>query len=130
MGMQSDGEEGVVYVNNQLRFTVKYHRPEGMPDVYRIVGVEAEPVSVAAGAEFDGEYQRADADEIEWSYSVEWEESGLLWRERWDPILALPEAYMNAHVKTFFISLALGTAPWPPVFHRHSFRVLQSCCLV
>jgi len=37
------------------------------------------------------------------------QESPLLWRERWNPILTLPEAVTTAHLQTFFISLLLGT---------------------
>jgi hypothetical protein len=33
----------------------------------------------------------------------------VLWRERWDPLLTLPDVITSAHLKTFFISLLLGS---------------------
>lgn len=108
VGDEEYGEAGVPYVFNHYRFIVRYHQPDDMPNVYRIVGLEVEPESVLFGTHpEDGELQPASADAIHWSYEVIWVSSPLLWRERWDPILALPTAVTDAHLKTFFISLLL-----------------------
>jgi transmembrane 9 superfamily member 2/4 len=123
-----------VYVNNHLRLTVLYHRPvlsparlhaaaaaareaaggspsPGVPEVFRVVGFEVEPMSAAHGlrpgeqvsplscAALEGPPSGAaprrsppqpvdKGETITFTYSVDFRESDLPWATRWDPLLA------------------------------------------
>jgi transmembrane 9 superfamily protein 2/4 len=97
-------------VNNHLAFTVKYHKPEGLPG-WRIVGFEVVPYSVLSsvidstcksGADFDAdkypeqkmELSKANAGlALSWSYSVKWiEDKDVAWSSRWDHYLRSSDA--------------------------------------
>eukprot|EP00736_Rhodelphis_marinus_P012645 Rmarinus@m.676 len=108
-----------VYVNNHLRFVMKYHdpnKPENVGTDYvshscRIVGFEVEPISIqykwadddhtsVVPAESNGVTsagQRVDVEtaEIIWTYSVDWEESPVRWASRWDTYMMTAES--NIH---------------------------------
>eukprot|EP00906_Rhabdomonas_costata_P007205 RCo010364 len=92
-------------VNNHLAFTIKYHKPEGLPG-WRIVGFEVVPYSIespvldrlcSSGKEFDPDNRHVQTMEIgkehqtehiTWSYSVRWvEDRDVAWSSRWDHYL-------------------------------------------
>eukprot|EP00906_Rhabdomonas_costata_P012444 RCo017857 len=97
-------------LNNHLAFTIKYHKPEGLPG-WRIVGFEVVPYSVLSsvidskckpGVEFDPEHQpvqplKLSKEEagivLAWSYSVKWvEDKEVAWSSRWDHYLRSSDA--------------------------------------
>eukprot|EP00667_Euglena_gracilis_P004133 EG_transcript_4153 len=98
-------------VYNHLAFTVKIHKPEGLPG-WRIVGFEVVPYSVdsesvdkscVTGQDFDPEKfgpqtviaappEKA-TKFISWSYSVHWvEDKEVAWSSRWDHYLKSSDA--------------------------------------
>jgi len=101
----------ITEVNNHLAFTVKVHKPEGLPG-WRIVGFEVTPHSVEStaidtdcvpGKPFEPEkYPRqkliaSPPDQatkfISWSYSVSWvEDRDVAWVSRWDHYLRSSDA--------------------------------------
>eukprot|EP00667_Euglena_gracilis_P004747 EG_transcript_4771 len=108
-------------VNNHLSFTIKYHKPEGLPG-FRIVGFNVVPYSVDSdsiekhckpGAEWQPEtyspqtviwkpIERATT-HVTWSYSVKWEEDPETpWSTRWDHYLKSADA-SNAKIHWFSI---------------------------
>eukprot|EP00906_Rhabdomonas_costata_P012446 RCo017861 len=97
-------------LNNHLAFTIKYHKPEGLPG-WRIVGFEVVPFSISTatidkeckpGKEFDPEKfpvqtmeltPEASAKSVSWSYSVKWvEDKEVAWSSRWDHYLRSSDA--------------------------------------
>jgi transmembrane 9 superfamily protein 2/4 len=98
-------------VNNHLAFTVKIHKPDGLPG-WRIVGFEVVPYSVESSridseCTADGDF---DADKyppqtlvvtppseatksLSWSYSLHWvEDKEVAWSSRWDHYLKSSDA--------------------------------------
>lgn len=109
LGFSSGGK---IYINNHLRFIIKYHQPSlsageaidalaAEKGKYRIVGFEVESFSVKHQLNDRGtvseevcakvdraEYQPAGRDDrITFTYDVEFKVSDLAWATRWDPIL-------------------------------------------
>ena len=92
-------EPGKPYVNNHLRFIVKYHKSE-LYSGARIVGFEVEAYSVkhSYNGEWDAKAPKltsvplrpdlppmpAWAPEIVFTYDVVWEYSDIAWASRWD----------------------------------------------
>ena len=92
-------EPGKTYVNNHLRFIVKYHKSETFPGA-RIVGFEVEAYSVKHT--YEGEWNPKDpkltsvplrpdlppmpavSNEVIFTYDVVWEHSDIAWASRWD----------------------------------------------
>eukprot|EP00668_Euglena_longa_P015985 GGOE01020181.1.p1 GENE.GGOE01020181.1~~GGOE01020181.1.p1 ORF type:complete len:639 (-),score=223.00 GGOE01020181.1:442-2358(-) len=108
-------------VNNHLAFTIKIHKPEGLPG-WRIVGFEVVPYSVDSqyidsdcilGKPFEAEKYPpqtliASPPEkgttfISWSYSVSWvEDKEVAWSSRWDHYLKSSDA-SDANIHWFAI---------------------------
>ena len=98
-------------VNNHLSFTVKIHKPEGLPG-WRIVGFEVVPYSIDSARidtdcspdqEFDAEKYPPQTviasppsqatKSISWSYSLMWsEDKEVAWSSRWDHYLKSSDA--------------------------------------
>eukprot|EP00906_Rhabdomonas_costata_P025424 RCo036351 len=98
-------------VNNHLSFTIKYHKPEGVPG-YRIVGFNVIPYSVESGhidkdcrpgVEWQPDQfapqlvvhtpKEKATTTFSWSYSVKWEEDAdVAWSSRWDHYLKSADA--------------------------------------
>jgi transmembrane 9 superfamily protein 2/4 len=92
-------EAGTAYVNNHLRFIVKYHRSDTFSGA-RIVGFEVEAYSVKHT--YEGVWNPKDpkltsvplrpdlppmpaiSNEIIFTYDVVWEHSDIAWASRWD----------------------------------------------
>eukprot|EP00308_Calcidiscus_leptoporus_P021395 CAMPEP_0119373146 /NCGR_PEP_ID=MMETSP1334-20130426/23659_1 /TAXON_ID=127549 /ORGANISM="Calcidiscus leptoporus, Strain RCC1130" /LENGTH=626 /DNA_ID=CAMNT_0007390823 /DNA_START=79 /DNA_END=1959 /DNA_ORIENTATION=+ len=92
-------DPGKPYINNHLRFIVKYHRSDTFSGA-RIVGFEVEAYSVKHT--FEGEWNEqapkltsvplrpdlapmpAWSNEIIYTYDVVWESSDIAWASRWD----------------------------------------------
>uniref|UniRef100_A0A7S1NLI2 Transmembrane 9 superfamily member n=1 Tax=Eutreptiella gymnastica TaxID=73025 RepID=A0A7S1NLI2_9EUGL len=108
-------------VNNHLSFTIKYHKPEGVPG-YRIVGFNVLPYSIASehidvSCKGDKpwrpdsfgpqtvifEPKESATQAISWSYSIRWEEEfEVAWSSRWDHYLTSADA-SNAKIHWFSI---------------------------
>ena len=108
-------------VYNHLAFTIKYHKPEGVPG-YRIVGFNVLPYSVESAKIVEeckpGQSWRpetyppqtvvfepleAATRSLSWSYSIKWEEDpDVVWRSRWDHYLTSADA-SNAKIHWFSI---------------------------
>eukprot|EP00667_Euglena_gracilis_P004537 EG_transcript_4562 len=123
-------KEAPTTVNNHLAFTVKIHKPSGLPG-WRIVGFEVKPFSVESskidtqctpGQDFDPAPLPAQtvvvspADQatkaISWSYSIHWaEEPDVAWSSRWDHYLKSqdgPTIHWFGIVTSSLIVLCLG----------------------
>lgn len=98
-------QAGKTYVNNHLDIVLKYHQPTP-GGIYRVVGFEVTPKSIAKGnykftekvcAITDGKPQEvvAGENEILWTYSVRWEESEIPWASRWDTYLAMKDVQIH-----------------------------------
>jgi transmembrane 9 superfamily protein 2/4 len=92
-------EPGTAYVNNHLRFIVKYHKSDTFSGA-RIVGFEVEAYSVKHT--YEGEWNAKDpkltsvplrpdlppmkaiSNEVIFTYDVVWEHSDIAWASRWD----------------------------------------------
>ena len=92
-------EPGTAYVNNHLRFIVKYHKSDTFSGA-RIVGFEVEAYSVKHT--YEGEWNPKDpkltsvplrpdlppmpavSNEVIFTYDVVWEHSDIAWASRWD----------------------------------------------
>jgi len=92
-------EAGKTYINNHLRFIVKYHKSETFPGA-RIVGFEVEAYSVQHS--YEGAWNAKEpkltsvplrpdlppmpawSPEIVFTYDVVWEHSDIAWASRWD----------------------------------------------
>ena len=118
-------EAGKAYVNNHLRFIVKYHKSETFPGA-RIVGFEVEAYSVQHS--YDGVWNpkepkltsvplRPDlppmpawAPEVVFTYDVVWEHSDIAWASRWDLYLYMGDdqvhwfSILNSLVIVFLLS--------------------------
>jgi len=108
-------------VNNHLSFTIKYHKPEGIPG-YRVVGFTVVPHSIRSDiidkhCRPDTEWQpdhhppqpvvwtpveRA-TPAVSWSYSIRWEEDPeTAWSTRWDHYLKSADS-SNSKIHWFSI---------------------------
>jgi len=113
-------------VYNHLAITVEYHRPVyknsalGDEETYRIVGFISVPHSVqhpagapaCGGDSFSPEdfppLAVADADKIQWSYSIHWKENeNTEWATRWDVILRSAAADKKIHWFSILNSLLI-----------------------
>merc|ERR1719453_197614 len=101
------------YLNNHLRFIVKYHKSEQFPGA-RIVGFEVEAYSVKH--EYQGVWNEKEpkltsvplrpdlppmpawSPEIVFTYDVVWEHSDIAWASRWDLYLYMECEGTEAHV--------------------------------
>lgn len=112
-------DNGKVYLNNHLHFTILYHR-DATTDLARIVGFEVEPFSVAHKYEgswhddddddhhpvklttCDAEAQRyvspkdpklqiAEGKEVVFTYDVVYKASDIRWASRWDTYLLMTD---------------------------------------
>ncbi|KAE9551690.1 hypothetical protein FO519_005095 [Halicephalobus sp. NKZ332] len=94
-------EDGKVYVNNHLEILLKYHKPQH-DEVYRVVGFEVQPKSIASskftfqedgkcsfGENLESQEVVDGTNEIAWTYSIRWEESDIPWASRWDVLLQM-----------------------------------------
>lgn len=93
-------EERYRRINNHIRFNVKFHRNEEEFQGIRIVGFEAEPLSVKhMYTKWDGVNTKLSTCQIGmrwqpqyvdspgvvvWTYDVNWEASDIKWASRWD----------------------------------------------
>ncbi|KAL5107733.1 Transmembrane 9 superfamily member 4 [Taenia crassiceps] len=92
-------KENEVYLNNHLKFSVKYHEVNGR---YRIVGATVEPMSIRSEDVIqneDGTCKIADGEraplplkpgtwaKFSFTYEVEWIVSDIEWASRWDVYL-------------------------------------------
>merc|ERR1719389_1653219 len=118
-------EAGRTYVNNHLRFIVKYHKSELFPGA-RIVGFEVEAYSVQHS--YDGVWNAKEpkltsvplrpdlppmpawAPEVIFTYDVVWESSDIAWASRWDLYLYMGDdqvhwfSILNSLVIVFLLS--------------------------
>merc|ERR1719217_952929 len=118
-------EAGRTYVNNHLRFIVKYHKSETFPGA-RIVGFEVEAYSVQHS--YDGPWNAKEpkltsvplrpdlppmpawAPEVIFTYDVVWEHSDIAWASRWDLYLYMGDdqvhwfSILNSLVIVFLLS--------------------------
>ncbi|PAV64394.1 hypothetical protein WR25_11414 isoform A [Diploscapter pachys] len=97
LGFVSD--DGKIYLNNHLDIVMKYH--EHSPGEFRVVGFEVRPRSVKSVNFKEGEKCDAIAEDspffeltegeqnIQWTYSVTWEQSDIPWASRWDVYLTV-----------------------------------------
>ncbi|KAH7722530.1 Endosomal P24A protein precursor [Aphelenchoides avenae] len=97
---------GRVFVNNHLEIVLMYHQPT--PGVYRVVGFEVQPKSIAKpkytfdesnkctlGDSTEPQEVLDGENEIVWSYSVRWEESEVPWASRWDVYLNMKDVQIH-----------------------------------
>ena len=118
-------EPGKAYVNNHLRFIVKYHKSETFPGA-RIVGFEVEAYSVkhsynepwnpkepkltSVPLRPDLPPMPAWTPEIVFTYDVVWEHSDIAWASRWDLYLYMGDdqvhwfSILNSLVIVFLLS--------------------------
>ena len=118
-------EAGKTYVNNHLRFIVKYHKSATFPGA-RIVGFEVEAYSVQHA--YNGVWNprepkltsvplRPDlppmpawSPEVIFTYDVVWEHSDIAWASRWDLYLYMGDdqvhwfSLLNSLVIVFLLS--------------------------
>merc|ERR1719230_1882642 len=118
-------EPGKSYINNHLRFIVKYHKSETFPGA-RIVGFEVEAYSVQHS--YEGAWNAKEpkltsvplrpdlppmpawAPEVVYTYDVVWESSDIAWASRWDLYLYMGDdqvhwfSILNSLVIVFLLS--------------------------
>merc|ERR1719230_1703128 len=118
-------EPGKSYINNHLRFIVKYHKSETFPGA-RIVGFEVEAYSVQHS--YEGAWNAKEpkltsvplrpdlppmpawAPEVVFTYDVVWEHSDIAWASRWDLYLYMGDdqvhwfSILNSLVIVFLLS--------------------------
>merc|ERR1719217_1397850 len=118
-------EPGTAYVNNHLRFIVKYHKSDTFSGA-RIVGFEVEAYSVKHT--YEGEWNPKDpkltsvplrpdlppmpavSNEVIFTYDVVWEHSDIAWASRWDLYLYMGDdqvhwfSILNSLVIVFLLS--------------------------
>lgn len=117
---------GKTIIHNHLAFTIQYHEhhpPGYIPtmddegsDSYRIVGFMVTPVSVDHDkAACDDSFKITDdvppvftdADEITWTYSINWQESDIEWSTRWDVYMRSSKAESRIHWLSIINSLLI-----------------------
>ena len=112
------------YINNHLRFIVKYHRSDTFPGS-RIVGFEVEAYSVkhtyegawnAASPKLTSVPLRPDlapmlawSNEIVYTYDVVWEHSPIAWASRWDLYLYMGDDQVHWFSTVSYTHLTLPT---------------------
>eukprot|EP00186_Timspurckia_oligopyrenoides_P003780 CAMPEP_0182443002 /NCGR_PEP_ID=MMETSP1172-20130603/1849_1 /TAXON_ID=708627 /ORGANISM="Timspurckia oligopyrenoides, Strain CCMP3278" /LENGTH=511 /DNA_ID=CAMNT_0024638135 /DNA_START=324 /DNA_END=1859 /DNA_ORIENTATION=- len=122
--------ENDVFINNHLKFKILYHRGDGSPPTYRVVGFEVEPWSVDHDVSGDGSRSSScpikagvkpmkvtEDVEVWYSYDVSFEESPVAWATRWDPLMnANPElkqiqwfSIVNSFMIGIFLTALVGT---------------------
>ncbi|GFR87125.1 transmembrane 9 superfamily member [Elysia marginata] len=110
------------YLHNHLNFILHYHETEH--NTFRVVGFEVEPKSFKRGEiifdEKDGQCKfnnpknphkvGGEAGDVLFTYSVEWQQSSVVWASRWDNYLAMNDvqihwfSIINSVVVVFFLS--------------------------
>ncbi|CAC5396025.1 TM9SF2_4 [Mytilus coruscus] len=114
-------KDNVAYINNHLKFVLKYHSDDQL--TYRVVGFEIEAKSVGSknyDKEADGKCKIKDAapqpinekgpTEILFTYEVEWHQSDIRWASRWDIYLTMSDvqihwfSIINSVVVVIFLS--------------------------
>jgi len=111
------------YINNHLRFLLRYHKDE--ENRYRVVGFVVETASIAkAGIEIKGDgtcsfggsskdYQEVSENgetKLHFTYEIKWEPSAVKWASRWDIYLEMADtqihwfSIINSVVVVFFLS--------------------------
>jgi transmembrane 9 superfamily protein 2/4 len=118
---------GQTLVNNHLALNVMYHEHstqayiagEDEPtETYRVVGFSIAPMSIdhskSTGcndkldlAEASKNPLPADADTIQWTYSVHWIESDIEWSTRWDVYMRSTKVEARIHWMSIFNSLVV-----------------------
>ena len=141
-------EAGKTYVNNHLRFIVKYHKSATFPGA-RIVGFEVEAYSVQHA--YNGVWNprepkltsvplRPDlppmpawSPEVIFTYDVVWEHSDIAWASRWDLYLYMGDdqvhwfSILNSLVIVFLLS-GIGARQGGTSAARGAARYAP-CCL-
>ncbi len=122
------------YINNHLKFILSYHildesvsNQKDSNPIYRVVGFRVETSSVSTdSSEFFGDDNKfckikdghnpqqingtSGPTRVQFSYSVHWEESDILWASRWDIYLTMADvqihwfSIVNSVVVVFFLS--------------------------
>ncbi|VVC92935.1 unnamed protein product [Leptidea sinapis] len=113
--------KGKAYINNHLKFLLKYHRHSH--DSYRVVGFEVETYSINKdeytfiddscifGSAPKPQLVNEDTGtKLYFTYAVEWGESDIQWASRWDIYLGMKDvqihwfSIINSLVVLFFLS--------------------------
>jgi len=115
-------KDKVAYVNNHLKFILKYHTDDDIN--YRVVGFEIEPLSVkkgdlkvengkckqAAGNFAPQAVNEKEETEVQFTYEVQWVRSEIRWASRWDIYLTMSDvqihwfSIINSVVVVFFLA--------------------------
>ena len=114
---------GKIYLNNHLRLVISYNHDEAK-DIYRVVGFDVFAASIAAVSSADGNkctfpakdkikpllFNETNANEVLFTYDVEWTPSTIKWASRWDKYLKMSNvqvhwfAIMNSTVIVLFLT--------------------------
>jgi transmembrane 9 superfamily protein 2/4 len=137
----SGTEPNKPYINNHLRFIVKYHRSETFPGS-RIVGFEVEAYSVqhtyekpwnAAAPKLTSVPLRPElapmlawSNEIIYTYDVVWEPSPIAWASRWDLYLYMGDD--QVHCSLTHCSLTFPFPRYSALFHLFRPPLPQMLC--
>jgi transmembrane 9 superfamily protein 2/4 len=130
MGVRQVTERDVkFYLNNHLKFTLKFHPSPDEEGRFRIVGFEVEPHSISqatiddtqavhgvralcneGAAVMGGVFDLEQHSEVIYTYDVSWEESEVRWASRWDAYLKMGQGQIHwfSILNSLLITLVLA----------------------